>query len=48
VDAQGNRVSVTGKAQVYGKLVFWDVSNVLLSGEQHMVTVASNYWCCWL
>jgi len=35
IDAQGNRASVLGKPLEYGKMVFWDVSNVLLSGESH-------------
>lgn len=39
VDAQGNRASVVGKPTEYGKMVFWDVSNVLLSGESGDVAV---------
>lgn len=33
IDAQGNRVSVVGKPTAYGKMVLWDISNVMLSGE---------------
>lgn len=34
VDAQGNRVSVVGQQPTaYGKMVLWDISNVLMSGE---------------
>jgi hypothetical protein len=33
IDAQGNRVAVVGKPTQYGKMVIWDVSRVLLSGE---------------
>lgn len=32
-DAQGNKAQVVGNPTVYGKMVFWDVSNVLLSSE---------------
>jgi hypothetical protein len=33
-DTQGNRVSVLGKQPtLYGSVVFWDVSSVLMSGE---------------
>jgi hypothetical protein len=39
IDAQGNRASVVGKPTEYGRMVFWDVSNVLLSGELY-------FWVC--
>jgi len=41
VDAQGNRASVLGKPLEYGKMVFWDVSNVLLSGQYFTSTRAA-------
>lgn len=42
VDAQGNRASVVGKPTEYGKMVFWDVSNVLLSGEWDVTAHAAG------
>lgn len=42
IDAQGNRAAVIGKPTEYGKMVFWDVNNVLFSGEWTSQAVAPD------
>lgn len=41
IDAQGNRVAVVGKPTQYGKMIIWDVSKVLLSGQYFYSTRAA-------
>jgi uncharacterized surface protein with fasciclin (FAS1) repeats len=41
IDEQGNKVSVIGKPTVFGKMVLWDVSNVLMSGQYFFNTRAA-------